>query len=81
MVRLAKGGATSGRIEPGPFRAGLDALEAMARTIIMGLSEYYTTWADFYDADSDATEHTDHHTTSSRSGLPPARAPGDLGRG
>lgn len=29
--------------------------EAMARTIIMGLSEYYTTWADFYDADSDAT--------------------------
>ncbi len=33
MVRLAKGGATSGRIEPGPFRAGLEALEAMARVI------------------------------------------------
>jgi exopolyphosphatase/guanosine-5'-triphosphate,3'-diphosphate pyrophosphatase len=33
MVRLAKGGATSGRIEAGPFRAGLEALQAMARTV------------------------------------------------
>ena len=33
MVRLAKGGATSGRIGPEAFQAGLDALGAMARTI------------------------------------------------
>jgi 1-phosphatidylinositol-4-phosphate 5-kinase len=29
--------------------------EAMARTLIMGLGEYFRTWADFYDEGSDAT--------------------------
>ncbi len=33
MVRLARGGAKSGRIEPEAFQAGLEALASMARTI------------------------------------------------
>lgn len=33
MVRLARGGAKSGRIEPEAFHAGLEALASMARTV------------------------------------------------